>query len=107
MGKLPAEELTAAIQIPADLVEPNVYDLKLTPANPADSYRVVEYRPKQVRVRIDRLEHKAFDVVPIVSGVSTPAGYILEEEPVAPKQIVVQAPRRRWRRSRAAWSNTI
>lgn len=93
VNNLKPEDLIASVQIPNDLTEPNVYDLKLILTNPSDSYRVEAYSPKQVRVTIDSLEDKIVDVTPVVTGAAAPKGYIIEEAVVSPDRLVVTGPK--------------
>ena len=92
IGRLTPEDLTATLQITSNLVEPNVYDLRLVLANPSETFQVVNYTPRQIRVQVDSLEHRAFEVQPMVSNANTLAGYILEGESVSPKQVIVTGP---------------
>ena len=92
IGRLAPEDLTATLQITSNILEPNVYDLRLVLANPGETFQVVNYTPRQIRVSVDSLEHRSFDVQPVVSSMNTAAGYILEGESVAPRQVVVTGP---------------
>jgi YbbR domain-containing protein len=93
VGNLQPEDLVTTLQIPANLVEPDVYDLRLELVNPAERYRVVSFSPRQVRVRLDQLERRTFEIMPDISGVSLAPGHIIEQYTVSPRNITVTGPR--------------
>ena len=92
IGRLAPEDLTATLQVTSNVVEPNVYDLRLVLAEPNESFQVVNYTPRQIRVQVDSLEHRSLDVQPVLTNTNVSAGYILEGETVSPRQVVVTGP---------------
>ena len=94
VSRLTPEDLKATIEIPYNLTQGGTYNLNLIQANrSSESEYRVEYSPKRVQVRLDRLVQKSFDVEAVITGLSVPSGFILDERQViTPQKMDISGP---------------